>query len=115
PACATCPPTSSRATPAAAAGSLAHSFRLRHVMLRARWQASAFGRARAVSGVSDAMPSHAATTRRHALLLLLAYPGLAIAGAVTRRQIFPLLALVVLLTVVMLPRLASQRALPWLT
>ncbi len=65
-------------------------------MLRDRWQASASGRAKAESGVNQAMSSHAATTRRYALLLLLAYPVLAIAGVVTQRQIFPLLALVVL-------------------
>jgi len=64
--------------------------------------------------VNQAVSSHAATTRRYALLLLPAYPVLAIAGAVTHRQIFPLLALVLLLTVVMLPRLASHRVLPWL-
>lgn len=65
------------------------------------------------SGVNHALPSHAAATRRYALLLL-AYPALAIAGAVTHRQVFPLLALVVLLTVVLLPRLLSHRVWPWL-
>ena len=65
--------------------------------------------------MNEALPTHAAATRRYALLLLLAYPALAIAGAVTHRQIFPLLALVVLLSVVMLPRLLSHRVLPWLT
>lgn len=60
------------------------------------------------------MPSHAAPARRYALPLLLAYPVLAIAGAVTQRQIFPLLALVLLLTVVMLPHLLSHRVAPWL-
>ncbi|MEO6926262.1 MAG: xanthomonadin biosynthesis protein [Rhodanobacter sp.] len=64
--------------------------------------------------MNDALPSHATASRRYALLLLLAYPALAIAGAVTRRQIFPLLALVVLLTVVLLPRLLSRRVWPWL-
>lgn len=64
--------------------------------------------------MNHASPSHAAAARRYALLLLLAYPALAIAGAVTHRQIFPLLALVVLLTVVLLPRLLSHRAWPWL-
>ncbi len=53
-------------------------------------------------------------TRRYVLLLLLLYPTLAIAGAITHRQIFPLLALVVLLSVVMLPRLLSRRVAPWL-
>jgi uncharacterized membrane protein len=51
---------------------------------------------------------------RFALPLLLAYPVLAIAGALTHRQIFPLTALLLLLTVVMLPRLAAHRVLPWL-
>lgn len=63
--------------------------------------------------MSDVLPSHAAATRRYAMLLLLAYPVLAIVGAITHRQVFPLLALVVLLTVVMLPRLRSHRAVPW--
>ncbi len=54
------------------------------------------------------------TLRRYALPLLLAYPLLAIAGAVTHRQIFPLLALILLLTVVMLPRLLRLRLAPWL-
>ncbi len=53
------------------------------------------------------------TARRYALPLLLAYPLLAIAGAVTHRQIFPLLALALLLTVVMLPRLLTFRVAPW--
>lgn len=64
--------------------------------------------------MNDALPSHAAATRRYALLLLLTYPVLAIAGAVTHRQIFPLLALAVLLSVVMLPRLLSRHIAPWL-
>lgn len=64
--------------------------------------------------MNDALPSRAVFPRRYALLLLLTYPVLAIAGAVTHRQIFPLLALVLLLSVVMLPRLRSHRAAPWL-
>lgn len=64
--------------------------------------------------MNHALRSQAAASRRYALLLLLAYPALAIAGAVTHRQIFPLLALVVLLTVVLLPRLLSRRVWPWL-
>lgn len=54
------------------------------------------------------------TPRRYVLLLLLAYPLLAVAGALTHRQVFPLLALVVLLTVVLLPQLLARRALAWL-
>jgi uncharacterized membrane protein len=60
--------------------------------------------------VSSPMES---TTRRYALPLLLAYPLLAIAGAVTHRQIFALLALALLLSVVMLPRLLTFRIAPW--
>ncbi|MEO6800449.1 MAG: xanthomonadin biosynthesis protein [Rhodanobacter sp.] len=65
--------------------------------------------------MSDVLPTRkTAATRRCALLLLLAYPVLAIAGAVTRRQVYPLLALVVILTVLLLPRLLSHRIMPWL-
>lgn len=53
-------------------------------------------------------------SRRPALWLLAAYPVLAIAGVVTHRQIFPLLALALLLTVFMLPRLRTRRPAPWL-
>lgn len=52
--------------------------------------------------------------RRHTWLPWLAYPVLAIAGALTHRQVFPLLALLSLLTAVMLPRLLSRRVGPWL-
>ncbi len=82
--------------------------------MRYGWQAFGFGQIFVESGVKDVLPSHAAATRRYALLLLLAYPALAVAGAVTHRQLFPLLALVVLLTVVLLPRLLSHRVWPWL-
>ena len=58
-------------------------------------------------------PGHDAT-RRYVLALLLAYPLLAIAGALTHRQVFPLVALMLLLTAVMLPRLQSRHGLPWL-
>ncbi len=64
--------------------------------------------------MNDALPTPAVVTRRYAVLLLLAYPMLAVAGAVTRRPIFPLLALVLLLSVAMLPRLLSHRVAPWL-
>ncbi|MEO8777823.1 MAG: xanthomonadin biosynthesis protein [Rhodanobacter sp.] len=64
--------------------------------------------------MNDAPHPHAMATRRHTLLLLLLYPALAIAGAITHRQIFPLLALVVLLSAVMLPHLLSRRVAPWL-
>lgn len=57
---------------------------------------------------------HAPASRRHTLWLLLAYPVLAIAGVVTHRPIFALLALAVLASVPMLPHLQSRRPLPWL-
>jgi uncharacterized membrane protein len=60
--------------------------------------------------VSSPMES---TARRYAWPLLLAYPLLAIAGAVTHRQVFPLLALALLLSLVMLPRLLTFRIAPW--
>jgi len=52
--------------------------------------------------------------RRPTLLMLLAYPLLAIAGALTHRQVFALAALLLLVTVVMLPRLLARRVAPWL-
>ena len=54
------------------------------------------------------------TTRRYVLPLLLAYPLLAMAGALTHRQVFPLIALSLLLTAVLLPRLLTRRVRPWL-
>jgi uncharacterized membrane protein len=59
-------------------------------------------------------PAPEKASRPYGLLLLPAYPALAVAGAVTHRQIFSLLALAVLLTVLMLPRLLARRPLPWL-
>ncbi|NYE30135.1 putative membrane protein [Rhodanobacter sp. K2T2] len=53
-------------------------------------------------------------TRRYVLPLLLAYPVLAIAGDVTHRQIFPLIALLLLATALMLPRLLMLRMGEWL-
>jgi uncharacterized membrane protein len=47
--------------------------------------------------------------RHYAWLPWAAYPVLAIAGALTHRQVFPLLALSCLLTAVMLPRLRAHR------
>lgn len=58
--------------------------------------------------------SVAPNARRYVMPLLLAYPLLAIAGAVTHRTIFPLLALALLFTVLMLPRLLTRRLAPWL-
>jgi uncharacterized membrane protein len=62
---------------------------------------------------STSIPSET-TVRRYAWLPWLAYPVLAIAGALTHRQLFPLLALLSLLTAVMLPRLLARRVGPWL-
>jgi hypothetical protein len=59
-------------------------------------------------------PRPAVDTRRYVLPLLLAYPLLAIAGDVTHRQIFPLVALLLLATALMLPRLLSLRTTAWL-
>lgn len=52
--------------------------------------------------------------RRYGLLLLPAYPLLAIAGAVTQRQVFALLALALLLTALLLPQLLARRTSAWL-
>jgi len=54
-------------------------------------------------------PRRVVDTRRYVLPLLLAYPMLAIAGDVTHRQIFPLIALLLLATALMLPRLLTLR------
>ncbi|WP_158882520.1 xanthomonadin biosynthesis protein [Rhodanobacter sp. L36] len=60
---------------------------------------------------TTAMPDNA---RRYALLPWLAYPLLAVAGALTHRQIFPLLALMSLMTAVMWSRLRARRVTAWL-
>jgi len=59
-------------------------------------------------------PRRVVDTRRYVLPLLLAYPVLAIAGDVTHRQIFPLIALLLLATALMLPRLLTLRIGAWL-
>lgn len=59
-------------------------------------------------------PPATPNARRFVVPLLLAYPLLAIAGALTHWSIFPLLALALLLTVIMLPRLLSRQLAPWL-
>ncbi|MDE2246988.1 MAG: xanthomonadin biosynthesis protein [Xanthomonadaceae bacterium] len=64
--------------------------------------------------MSVSPPSAGTVSRRPAWLLLAAYPVLLVAGVVTHRQIFPLLALALLLTVWMLPRLRTFRPRPWL-
>ncbi len=105
---------SSSIAPAEADGSTPPAFRRCPPRLHSSWQASASGRVAVESGVNRVLPTPAVATRRYAALLLLAYPVLAIAGAVTHRQIFPLLALVLLLSAVMLPRLLLRRVAPWL-
>lgn len=82
-------------------------------MFRRRWQAGSFDGATAEPGMTFSS-SPDGTTRRYGLLLLPAYPLLAIAGAVTHRQVFALLALALLLTVLMLSQLLTRRAAPWL-
>jgi uncharacterized membrane protein len=52
--------------------------------------------------------------RRYALWLLPVYPLLAIAGAVSHRQVFALLALALLLTVLLLPQLLARSGVAWL-
>lgn len=64
--------------------------------------------------MTSSSPSPESTSRRYVLLLLPAYPLLAIAGAVTHRQVFALLALALLLTVLMLPHLLARRVASWL-
>jgi uncharacterized membrane protein len=53
-------------------------------------------------------------SRRYPLWLLLSYPLLAVVGVVTQQQIFSLLALSVLLTALMWPRLLGRRVGAWL-
>lgn len=79
-----------------------------------KWQAVDPGGASAESGMTSSVQSMHDTTRRYVLVLLLAYPLLAMAGALTHRQVFPLIALSLLLTAVLLPRLLTRRAGPWL-
>ncbi len=52
-------------------------------------------------------------TRRFVLPLLLVYPALTLAGELTQRQIFPLIALMLLATALMLPRLQRHSARAW--
>lgn len=53
------------------------------------------------------------TTPRRWLPLLFAYPALAMAGVLTHREVFSLLACALLLTLLLMPALASRRPLPW--
>lgn len=59
-------------------------------------------------------PTTPGTPARRYMSLLLAYPLLALAGALTRWQVFPLVALLLLPTLVMLPSLLARRAIAWL-
>ncbi len=65
------------------------------------------------SSVTSVLPAEP-SSRRWLWPLLLAYPVLVVAGMLTHRDVFPLLALAVLATAVMLPKLWSGRAVPWL-
>jgi uncharacterized membrane protein len=103
----------SRRTASVEAGASTHRRRFCHATFRRRWQAGGFDGANAEPGMTSSSPSDG-TTRRYGLLLLPAYPLLAIAGAVTHRQVFALLALALLLSVLMLPQLLTRRAAPWL-
>ena len=62
--------------------------------------------------VADTPPP--ARSRRYILLLLLCYPLLVLAGVLTHRQIYPLLALAVVSTALLLPQLLARRAAAWL-
>ena len=63
----------------------------------------------------SASPHTSASTARPAVVaLLMAYPVLAIAGALTHRPMFSLAALLLLLTAAMLPRLLNRQLRPWL-
>ena len=81
-------------------------------MFRGAWQSGDFSGPIAKIGMTPPSAAPDSTIRRYGWTLLLAYPLLAIAGAVTHRQIFALLALVLLLTVVMLPHLLRRRLAP---
>ena len=54
------------------------------------------------------------SSRRWLWPLLLASPVLAVAGMLTHREVFPLLALAILVTLVMLPGLSQRQAGAWL-
>lgn len=58
-------------------------------------------------------PTHPRRTPRRWLPLLCVYPVLALAGVLTHRQEFSLIACALLLTLLMAPALASRRPLPW--
>lgn len=64
--------------------------------------------------VTIAVPIPDPSPRRWLGLLLLAYPALIAAGMLTQREIFPLLALMVLVTAVFLPKILSGRVAPTL-
>ncbi len=65
------------------------------------------------SSVTSATPPPPSPTR-WLWPLLLTYPVLLVAGLLTQREIFPLLALMVLVSAVLLPKLLSGRVRPWL-
>lgn len=61
-----------------------------------------------------AMPAHEFPLRRATLALLPLYPALAIGGALTHRPALSLAALLLLVTLWMLPRLLAGTARPWI-
>ncbi|MEO8746852.1 MAG: xanthomonadin biosynthesis protein [Rhodanobacter sp.] len=63
--------------------------------------------------MTTAVPSDAPAPR-WLWLLVLASPVLAVAGMLTHREVFPLLALAILATLVMLPALSRRQTAPWL-
>lgn len=65
------------------------------------------------SSVTSTLPAESAS-RRWLWPLLLAYPVLIAVGLLTQREIFPLLALMVLVTAVLLPKISTGRVVPWL-
>lgn len=61
-----------------------------------------------------AMPAHELPLRRATLALLPLYPALAIGGALTHRAVLSLAAVLLLVTLWMLPRLLAGTARPWI-
>ena len=62
-----------------------------------------------------ASPPSTNRARRYALWLLPVYPLLAIAGVLSHRQVFALLALALLSTVLLLPQLLARNGVAWLS
>jgi uncharacterized membrane protein len=64
--------------------------------------------------MSPSSQAPASAARPAVLAMLVAYPVMAIAGALTHRPMFSLAALLLLLTAALLPRLLSRQLMPWL-